>query len=380
MQKSVFLIVSLIVAGSSVMLARDGSSASRVSAGGHHTCAVTDAGGDKCWGYNGNGQLGDGTTTERHSADFVDGLRRRVTSVAAGDLHSCDLTVAGAVKCWGWNFYGQLGDGTTAERHTPDFVDGLTRGITAIATGGHHTCALTTGGRVKCWGWNRNGQLGDGTTTDRHTPMNVDGLTHDVAAITVGLLHTCAVTAAHAVKCWGYNGDGQLGDGTPLDRHTPVFVDGLTHGVAAVSAGWYHTCALTQAGGVKCWGNNAAGQLGDGTTTERHTPVFVDGLRRGVIAIAAGGYYTCALTGAGGVKCWGDNKYGQLGDGTTTERHTPDFVDGLTHRVSEIAAGPFSACAMTNAGRVKCWGYNGNGQLGDGTTTDRHTPVFVDGF
>jgi hypothetical protein len=149
----------------------------------------------------------------------------------------------------------------------------------------------------------------------------------------------------------------------------------------AIAAGGVHTCALTSAGGVKCWGYNPYGQLGDGTTTGRSTPVPVSGLAGGVAALAAGSIHTCALTSAGAVKCWGNNIYGQLGDGTTTERHTPVAVSGLASGVAALAAaGSGHTCALTGAGAVKCWGRNGHGALGDGTTTERHTPVAVVGF
>ena len=171
--------------------------------------------------------------------------------------------------------------------------------------------------------WNAYGQLGDGTTTNRLTPVDVSGLTSGVQAITGGGLHTCALTTAGGVKCWGYNAFGQLGDGTTADRSTPVDVVGLTNGVRAIDTGGDHACALTTAGGTKCWGNNTYGQLGDGTTTDRWTPVEIGSLFNGVKAIAAGGGFTCALTTSSSIKCWGYNAYGQLGDGTTTDRWTP---------------------------------------------------------
>ena len=246
-------------------------------------------------------------------------------AIAAGDNHTCALTTTGGVKCWGDNNLGQLGDGTTTKRVTPVDVSGLTSGVSAIATGGSHTCALTTTGSVKCWGRNFYGQLGDGTTTDRFTPVDVSGLTSGVSAIAAGGSHTCALTTTGGVKCWGRNSFGQLGDGTaPTNSSTPVDASGLTSGVSAIAAGNSHTCALTTTGGVKCWGNNSSGQLGDGTTTARSTPVDVSGLTSGVSAIAAGGFHTCALTTTGGVKCWGNNFFGQLGNGLgVTERTTP---------------------------------------------------------
>jgi alpha-tubulin suppressor-like RCC1 family protein len=351
-----------------------------IAAGDFHTCALITSGGVRCWGANGSGQLGDGTTTQRSMPVDVSGLTSRVTAVAAGDFHTCALITSGGVRCWGANGSGQLGDGTTTQRSMPVDVSGLASGVTAIAAGGEHTCALTTSGGVKCWGSNSSGRLGDGTYTSRSTPMDVSGLTSGVTAITAGGNHTCALTASSGVKCWGGNWDGQLGDGTTTDRTTPMDVSELTSGVMAIAAGGSHTCALTIGGGVKCWGGNSFGQLGDGTTDDRSTAVDVSGLTSGVAAIAAGGNHTCALTASGGVKCWGDNSSGQLGDGTTDDWSTPVDVGGLTSGVTAIAAGWEQTCALTTSGGAKCWGLNNEGQLGDGTTTQRSMPVDVSGL
>jgi alpha-tubulin suppressor-like RCC1 family protein len=351
-----------------------------IAAGGKHTCALTSGGGVKCWGYNDDGQVGDGTTTGRLAPVDVDGLTGGVTAIAAGEWHTCALTSGGGVKCWGYNNDGQVGDGTTTDRLTPIDVSGLMNSVTAIATGSWHTCALTSGNGVKCWGDNHFGQVGDGVGTDRLTPVDVSGLTSGVTAITAGEYHTCALTNEGEVKSWGSNNYGQLGNGTIGARYVPVDVSGLMSSVTAIAVGGTHTCALTSGGGVKCWGDNDYGQLGDGTNTGRFTPVDVSGLTSGVTAIAAGWWHTCALTNGGGVKCWGRNGYAQLGDGTTTKRLTPVDVIGLTSGVAAIAAGPFHTCALTSEGGVKCWGYNLYGQLGDGTTTRRLTPVDVSGL
>jgi alpha-tubulin suppressor-like RCC1 family protein len=351
-----------------------------IAAGGSHSCALTSSGGVKCWGKNASGQLGDGTTIQRSTPMDVVGLTSGVIAVAAGGSHTCALTIGGEIECWGWNDFGQLGDGTTIQRSTPVDVSGLTIEITAIAAGGSHTCALTMGGKVACWGANEDGQLGDGTTIQRSIPVDVNGPTSGVTIITAGDYHTCVLTSSGGVKCWGWNEDGQLGDGTTTSRSVPVDVAGLTSGVTAIAAGYYHTCVLTSSGGVKCWGWNGDGQLGDGTTIQRSTPVDVSGLTSGVTAIAAGDEYTCALTSGGGVKCWGANGDGQLGDGTTTQRSTPVDVSGLTSGVTAITAGGWHTCVLTTGGGGKCWGANWNGQLGDGTTTQRSAPVDVSGL
>jgi len=250
--------------------------ASAISAGTEHTCALTSSGAVKCWGWNGNGQLGDGTNTDKWTPVQVSGLTSGVSGISAGDDTSCAVH-NGAAKCWGYNGSGELGDGTYNNRNVPADVSGLSSGVIAIAAGGGHTCALTTTGAVKCWGYNEYGQLGDGTNNHRNTPVQVSGLTSGVSAISAGYDHTCALTSSGGVKCWGWNYVGQLGDGTNTDKWTPVQVSGLTSGVSAISAGFAHTCALTISGGIKCWGRNAYGQLGNGNTISSNVPVDVIG-------------------------------------------------------------------------------------------------------
>ena len=360
-----------------------------IATGGSHTCALTGAGGVMCWGANNFGQLGDGTTTNRPTPVAVRGLPGDVKAIAAGNNYTCALTSAGGVACWGANFYGQLGNGTTTNSATPVAVQGFfpTSDVTAITAGQEQTCALTSAGTAWCWGWNAYGQLGNGTTTNSATPVAVGGLPGGVKAIAAGYEHTCALTQAGAVWCWGFNRSGQLGNGTRADSSVPVAVGGLLSGVTAIAAG-DHTCALTTAGAVWCWGANTAGQLGDGTTTNRSLPVPVSGLPAGVTAIALGDEHTCALTSDGAVWCWGSNSSGQLGDGTTTDSTTPVSVSGTVPEcigavcvaklhVKAIAAGFEHTCALTSDGAVWCWGYNFYGQLGDGTDTNSSTPVAV---
>ncbi len=354
-----------------------------------HTCAVMTTGGVKCWGKNDAGQLGDGTLANQTKPVDVAGLQSGVKMVSTGYKHTCAVTDGGEVKCWGDNQFLQLTSPAPVLRALPADVAGLTSGVALLTSGGAHTCGLTTGGEVRCWGAGLTGQLGNGATANQGSPVAVcaggaSGCTASLSAVAMvaaGGSHTCAVTAAGGVKCWGWNDAAQLGDGTQgTNRTTPVDVVGLATGAAAVAAGGFHSCALTTAGGVKCWGVNNFGQLGDGTKTLRKTPVDVAGLSSGVVAVATGYRHTCALTGSGGVKCWGANIYGQLGDGTTAGSNSPVDVAGLTSGVTAIAAGYSSTCALTSASGVKCWGDNAYGQLGDGTTTQRLTPVDVAGL
>lgn len=344
----------------------------QIATGRYHTCAVTEAGGVKCWGQNTNGVLGDGTTTNRTTPVDVVGLTSGVARVELGLYFSCALTSGGGVKCWGDGGSSQLGNGGVGVSYTPVDVVGLSSGVTNLSLGAYHACAVVGGG-AKCWGSNRYGSVGDNTTTSRSTPTNVTGLTSGVVQVAAGSEHTCALTTSGGAKCWGFNGYGQLGNGTTsLQVLTQANVTGLTSGVASVAALGNSSCARTTSGGVKCWGGNTNGDLGDGTTTNRTTPVDVVGLTSGVAQLSTG----CAVTTSGGAKCWGYNANGVLGDGTTTNRTTPVNVTGLSSGVSSIARGANHTCAIVS-GVAKCWGHNLYGQLGDGTNTGSPTPVSV---
>ena len=298
-------------------------------------------------------------------------------ALSAGHQHTCALLADGTVQCWGSNDSGRLGDGTYTDRTTPVSVSGIAN-ATALSLGWYHTCALLADGTVKCWGWNVSGQLGDGTRTRSTTPVSVSGISN-ATAISAGGSHTCALLADHTVQCWGYNSYGQLGDGTTTDRITPVRVSGITNATAISAAGYAHTCALLADGTVQCWGRNDYGQLGDGTTTYlQTTPVSVSGISN-ASALSLGHSHTCALLADGTVQCWGRNDYGQLGDGTYTTRTTPVSVSGISNATA-ISLGSQHTCALLTDGTVQCWGRNDYGQLGDGTTTDRITPLRVSGI
>jgi alpha-tubulin suppressor-like RCC1 family protein len=346
-----------------------------VTAGWNFTCALTSTGGVKCWGANEFGQLGDGTSTPRSTPVDVVGLTSGVVAIAAGGQHACALTSAGGVKCWGSNLFGGLGDGTTIDRFTPVDVVGLTSGVASIAVGAFHNCAVTTGGAAKCWGGNEFGELGNGTTIPSATPVDVIGLSSGVAVITAGGRQTCVATTGGAAKCWGHNSAGQLGDGGGYSRSTPVDVAGLSTGVVDIAAGGRHTCAETSTGGLKCWGRNDFGQVGDGTETDRITPVDVQGFMSGTREVATGRWHTCGLTTAGEVRCWGD----VTGDGDVGDPHTinPTPVPGWGSGVVTLAAGEGHTCAVLTNGGVQCFGNNVDGKLGNGTTNVSSTPVNV---
>ena len=345
-----------------------------IAAGNGYTCALTDRGAVKCWGGNSYGALGDGSTTNRPLPVNVVGLSSGVQAIVAGHGHTCALLNSGGVKCWGLNNYGQLGDDTRSTRLIPVDVVGLSSGVSVLAAGFTHTCAALTSGGVKCWGANSAGQLGDGTTADRNTPVAVLDLSGIVTTLAAGDRHTCAGLSGGGIKCWGDNWFGQLGDGTTTSHLRAVDVLVLSSAVNALVTGSYHTCALTNSAGIKCWGYNDAGQLGDGSRLNHLTPGDVSGLTSGVKAITAGGNHTCATLNSGGIQCWGDNNSGQLGDDTLTPRNIPVMVVQLNGAVfTTLVTANTHTCAVASSSNVKCWGSNYYGQLGDGSTAPYRT-------
>jgi alpha-tubulin suppressor-like RCC1 family protein len=304
-----------------------------------------------------------------------------IPAISAGDAHTVALKSDGNVWAWGDNYRGQLGDDTTDDSTTPLPVLNLS-GIVTIAAGGSHTVALKSDGSVWAWGLNSYGQLGDNSTLDKHTPVQVKGMSgngwlSDVATVAGGINYIVALKSDGSVWAWGYNYSGQLGDDSTIDRHTPVPVSGLSSGVTAIAAGGSHTVALKSDGSVWAWGYNYYGQLGDNTTIDRHTPVPVSNLSSGVVAIAVGEKHTVALKNDGSVWAWGRNFSGQLGDDSTIDRHTPVPVSNLSSGVTAIAAGRYHTVALKSNSSVWAWGSNGDGQLGDGTRTSSNIPVLT---
>ena len=325
------------------------------------------------WGLNHVGQAGLGPAGGSPTAVAVPGAAVGQTAVAAGWYHSLAVSPGGTVSAWGWNVFGQVGDGSTVDRSGPVAVPGLT-GATTVAAGAFHSLAVKSDGTVWAWGLNMFGQLGDGTTTDRRTPQKVPGLT-GVVAVAAGAYHSVALTSDGTVWAWGFNMFGQLGDATTTHRSVPVRVN--LPSTSSIAAGAFHSLAAVTDGTVRAWGWNGLGQLGTGTTTDSAVPRVVPGIT-GVRSVTGGAYHNLALRADGTVRAWGLNAQGQLGDGTTVNRLSPVAVRGLSGTAG-VAAGLAHSVAVKADGTTSAWGWNDYGQLGNGTTTTATAPVSVVG-
>ncbi|MSQ23289.1 MAG: hypothetical protein EXR58_01870 [Chloroflexi bacterium] len=331
------------------------------------------------WGAGTNGQLGDGTQTDQLVPIGIPGLDG-VLRMEAGGIgpRSFSLAVKRDGSVWGWgnNSLGQLGNGSTVDQPSPVQVPDLA-GVVTISAGGHHSLALKSDGTVWAWGYNDSGQLGDGTTINRQSPVQVLDLT-DVTALAAGDQHSLALKSDGTIWGWGANTYGALGDGTGDGRSTPAPISGFS-GVTAVAAGAYHSLALLSDGTVWGTGYNQNGELGDGTTDPRLTPVPVSGLSN-ASAIGAGTFHSLALMPDGTVWTWGSNTNRQIGDGTRNHPVlSPVQVVGLSGVVG-IGSGYSHTLAIRDDGTLWTWGWNEFGQLGDGTVLDSLVPVQVPGI
>ena len=339
----------------------------RLSSKIDHSCAVTDDGDVMCWGRNDSSQLGNQETHASFTPTKVSGLEEKVVSVAVGGSHTCALTESQSVYCWGGNSFGQLGAETDCYLEdvdpcfepVPQRVEGLPSDVVAIAAGENHNCAVASDGSVRCWGINWQGQLGNGsgdgdTYEDAAIPVEVVNL-GAARTVSAGRYHTCAVLADGKVACWGWNTDGQLGIGdcSGCVKNEATRVTEFTDIATSVSAGLRHTCITSSEGEIYCFGRNFEGKLDlpSGASAGR---------------VAAGGEFTCMLSTNGDIRCFGSNAEGELGVGHT------DAVDGIGDVIDlgeaaiDLAAGKQHVCAVLESGKIKCWGQNAEGQLGDG--------------
>ncbi|MGH1343546.1 MAG: RCC1 domain-containing protein [Nannocystales bacterium] len=352
----------------------DGVVPNRISMGHGRACAIVE-GNAWCWGSNEYGQAGDGTLDPALSPVAVQGLPEPVLAIHAGSNHTCALSDAGAVHCWGGNWNGQLGRGNAADSVSPGPVVGLDSGVLDLSVGGSHACARLDEGSVQCWGFNSDGQVGSGGFGNTAVPALV-ALDEPAIAVGTGVNHSCAVVHSGGLWCWGENEYGQLGDGGMLYDNYPIplAADGdpsvrgsdlSSGGIVAMTGGLLHSCGIADTGGLKCWGDGFS----------RSGAIVVPGLSADIEHLAAGSFHTCAALTDGTVWCGGRNVEGQLGNGTTASTDDMVQVVGLTD-VVDVAAGQYSSCAETSDA-IYCWGDNGEGQLGDGSTSSSATPVQV---
>jgi alpha-tubulin suppressor-like RCC1 family protein len=315
-------------------------------------------------------------------------IPERVTGGAGGVFHTCVRLSSGRINCWGDNRGGQVGDGSCDwyQLSPATRVIELSK-VSQLSAGGSHTCAVNTGGKVICWGRAADGQLGDGCggpdCQDGYRPVEVN-LPSRATSVALGFEHSCSLLDSGQVYCWGQNYSGQLGSGKDASEmpftNLPIAVQGLSGKAVEVVAGGYHTCARLEDAKVYCWGDNRYGQLGDGTDIEQLTPTVPVEIHQQATGLAAGGYHSCATLEDASLHCWGRNKSGQLGDGTQIDRFRPVHVAGLKGKPATVALGQSHSCVLqTGGGRVDCWGSNAIGQLGLGTFTDSPTPRRVKG-
>ena len=376
----------------------------QISLGYYHSVALTSEGRIFTWGYNYYGQLGDGTTTDRSipteiTSQFNLWPGETITQVSLGSGHSSAITTSGRIFAWGRNDFGQLGDGTTTNKSVPTEITCQfsllpEETIVQVSFGHSHSSAITSNGRIFTWGKNYYGQLGDGTTIDKSTPTEITSqfsLLKDETIFQVSLsyYHSSAITSNGRIFTWGSNSFGQLGDGTTIDKSVPTeitqqFPLSEKETLTQVSLGDYHSSAITSEGRIFAWGYNSSGQLGDGTTTNKSTPTEITSqfgllLEETIAQVSLGVVHSSAITSSGRVFTWGDNGYGQLGDGTIIDKSIPTEITSQFSLLPEetiikVFLGGNHSSAITGSGRILTWGRNEFGQLGDGTTINKYIP------
>ncbi|MBL7670089.1 MAG: hypothetical protein JNM39_06355 [Bdellovibrionaceae bacterium] len=360
---------------------------SQFSIGGYESSCALVNGGAKCFGSNSYGQLGNSTFVTSYAPVDVIGMTSNVSKIVVsgngssgdGNVHTCAVTTGGVLKCWGANSFGQVGDNTATHRSAPVTI--FANGVQDVEVAfGNHTCAIMLTGALKCWGRNDYGQLGNGMTSHSYVPADTTGLTSGVTQVAASRVHTCVIVSG-GVKCWGSNGHGDLGLGIAgASILTPQDVPGLSSGVTSISAaglfGTSRTCVV-QNGAVKCWGDGSYGGLGNGNYADQYSPTAVTGLASGMVKVVVNEYHTCALSVSGALKCWGANWNGEVGVGNTTLYNTPMDVLGMQAGILDFDLGSNSTCVLALGNSMKCWGSNIGGALGLGYSNMTTIPVDI---
>lgn len=349
----------------------------QVSPGQAHTCGLDADSLAWCWGWNEIGQLGTGAVTESEPHPVPVAGERHWRDVQSGAAHTCGITGANRLFCWGTNYEGELGDGSNVPRSGPVAAATSVR-FKQVSPGLSHTCGVSMAGDAYCWGQNAFGQLGDGSRSRRLAPVKVRG-NLKFQHVRTGFDFTCGITTGDRAYCWGRNRAGQLGDGTRLTRGRPTQVAG-GHTFRLIRTGDFHTCALTPAGKAYCWGSNTFGSVGDGTSlNQRLLPTAVATALR-FQSLGLGSNHSCGVQVDKPASCWGFNHDGQLGTGSSEDSHTTPVGVAGGHSWSRINSGVTSdhTCGIATGGTIFCWGGNGRGQLGDGTTESRRVPMPVE--
>lgn len=360
----------------------------QVSASGSHTCAIASNNAAYCWGSNYYGQLGNNSTSPSSSPVRVNAsLVSTFKTISAGTGYTCAIALNDMAYCWGGNNFGQLGDNSNNQSLVPVKVNVDSLSVPtfkSISANTNHTCAITTGGAAYCWGDNGySGRLGNNSTDPSLVPVQVStSLVSTFKSISAGTFHTCAIATSGAAYCWGYNNSGQLGDNSTSDRSTPYLVhQALVSTFTSISAGINHTCAIATSGVAYCWGGGGDGEFGNGLTNNSSVPVLVNSPSSLTFkSITAGANHTCAIMSDNTAYCWGYNGDSQLGDNSTQRRLIPTQVNtSLVSTFKSISAVSGShTCAIANDSMAYCWGWNDDGQLGDGTSDiNRPVPTLV---
>lgn len=340
----------------------------KISAGLNHTCGLTSAGRIYCWGLGENGRLGNDSsdaalTPQRVKSDLV------FKDISAGYHHTCGIAADDKVYCWGRGDEGQLGHGLFEDAWTPQKVqfEGDSAWVQIVA-GGSHTCGITNTGEAYCWGWGYYGQLGNESTENAPTPQKVQLAGNPVwTTISASGNHTCGIISTGDAYCWGYGSSGQLGNGSTEDKAlSPQLVLG-EHTWKEIAAAGVSTCGITDTDDAYCWGHGEAGQLGTGSTSDVSTPSLVAGGLKWKTISRGVDYHVCGITNEGKAYCWGLGEYGQLGHGMTTNTATPQLVSG-GHIWKMISVGQYHTCGIITGDETYCWGAAGYGQLGNGST------------